>query len=369
MSKSQLIRLGCLGLASGVLAAWACWDVMLAHLNLVWFVLLGILLAGYAILDGFDLGVGILHPLSRDDAEARLSMSSIGPIWDGNEVWLVTFGGALFAAFPEAYATIFQAFYTAFMLLLFCLIFRGVSLEFRSKVASKAWRRMWDLAFFVSSLVATLLFGIAIGNGLAGMELNERGAYVGTFLGLLKPYPLLVGAMSVAMFAMHGAIYLHLKTEGHVQARSGRWIWHTWGMFLVLYNLTTMATLVFVPQAVPNSEYAPWIGGIVVVNVLAIANIPRSVFNGRIGRAFVSSCLTIACQVFLVGFALFPNLVTASNAGSDRVVSLTIYNAASSQSTLKTMFIIALIGMPLVASYTAIVYWTFRGKVEVDGYG
>jgi cytochrome d ubiquinol oxidase subunit II len=338
-------------------------------LNFVWFVLLGILLAGYAILDGFDLGVGMLHPLARGDAQRRLSMSSIGPIWDGNEVWLVTFGGALFAAFPEAYATIFSAFYTAFMLLLFCLIFRGVSLEFRSKVESPAWRRMWDLAFFMSSLIATLLFGVAVGNGLAGIQLNERGEYIGTFLDLLKPYPLLVGLMTVAMFAMHGAIFLHLKTEGALEARSGRWIWHTWGTFLVLYNLTTMATLIFVPQAMPNLEHAPWIAAIVILNVLAIANIPRAIFHGLVGQAFVSSCLTIACQVFLVGFALFPNLVTASNAGVDRVVSLTIYNAASSQKSLGIMFVFAMIGMPLVLSYTAIVYWTFRGKVKVDGYG
>jgi len=369
MKRNLLTKLGVLAFAFVYLLAWSFWGILLANLQIVWFFLLGILLAGYAILDGFDLGVGILHPLARGDAERRLSMSSIGPIWDGNEVWLVTFGGALFAAFPEAYATIFSAFYTAFMLLLFCLIFRGVSLEFRSKVVSPAWRRMWDLAFFGSSLVATLLFGVAIGNGLAGIELNERGQYVGTFLDLLKPYPLLVGAMTVAMFAMHGALYLHLKTEDEMQDRSGRWIWHSWGTFLVLYNLTTMATLIFVPHAVPNLQRAPWIAGIVILNVLAIANIPRAVFHHRIGQAFLSSCLTIACQVFLVGFALFPNLVTASNAGTEKVVSLTIYNAASSPGTLKTMFIIALIGMPMVITYTAIVYWTFRGKVRVDGYG
>jgi len=369
MSKETLVKVGSVAFVAVYLAAALFWLPLIANLHLVWFVLLGVLLAGYAILDGFDLGVGILHPLARGDAERRLSMSSIGPIWDGNEVWLVTFGGALFAAFPEAYATIFQAFYTAFMLLLFCLIFRGVSLEFRSKVASPAWRRLWDLAFFGSSLVATLLFGIAIGNGLAGMALNERGAYTGTFLDLLQPYPLLVGLMTVAMFSMHGAIYLHLKTEAAMQQRSGRWIWHTWGTFLVLHNLTTMATLIYVPQAIPNSELAPWIGGIVVVSVLAIANIPRAVYNQQIAQAFFSSCLTIACQVFLVGFALFPNLVTASNAGQDKVVSLTIFNAASSESTLQTMFIIALIGMPLVVTYTGIVYWTFRGKAKVDGYG
>lgn len=369
MIKSLYFKLGTVAFVLVYLLAWFFWDALTSNLELVWFVLLGVLLAGYAVLDGFDLGVGILHPLARGDAERRMSMSSIGPIWDGNEVWLVTFGGALFAAFPEAYATTFSAFYTAFMLLLFCLIFRGVSLEFRSKVASPAWRRMWDLAFFASSLVATLLFGVAIGNGLAGIELNERGSYVGTFLDLLKPYPLLVGLMTVAMFAMHGAIYLHLKTEDAMQDRSGRWIWHTWGTFLVLHNLTNMATLIFVPQAAPNLELAPWIAGIVILNVLAIANIPRAVYSNQIGQAFISSCLLIACQVFLVGFALFPNMVGASNAGIDNVVSLTIYNAASSQATLKTMFIIALIGMPMVVAYTAIVYWTFRGKVKVDGYG
>jgi cytochrome d ubiquinol oxidase subunit II len=337
-------------------------------LNFIWFLLLGALLAGYAVLDGFDLGVGILHPLARSDEERRIAMSAIGPIWDGNEVWLVTFGGALFAAFPEAYATIFEAFYTAFMLLLFCLIFRAVSLEFRSKVQSAAWRRMWDLAFFVSSLTATLLFGVAVGNGLAGIPLNERGEYVGTFLDLLKPYPLLVGAMTVAMFAVHGAIYLHLKTEDRLQRLFERWIWHAWGLYLVLWIFTTMATLMFIPGAKPNFESAPWAAGIVVINVLAIANIPRAAFARRMGQAFLSSCTMIVCQVVLVGVALYPNLVTASNAGLNGVESLTIRNAASSSKTLWIMCIIAFIGMPLVATYTAIVYWTFRGKAKADAY-
>lgn len=336
-------------------------------LNLIWFVLLGVLLAGYAILDGFDLGVGILHPLARTDEERQLAINSIGPIWDGNEVWLVTFGGALFAAFPEAYATIFSAFYVPFMLLLFCLIFRGVSLEFRSKLSSPLWRWLWDLAFCSSSVIASFLFGVSVGNGLAGIPLDDRGEYAGTLLDLLRPYPILVGLMTVAMFALHGALYLHLKTEDSLQHHFGRWIWHTWGAFLVLYNLTTMATLLMVPQAKPNVEHAPWVAVIVVINVLAVANIPRAVYYGQTGWAFLSSCLTIACQVLLVGFALFPNLVTASNA-NEGVSSITIYNGASSQATLWTMFIIALIGMPMVASYTAIVYWTFRGKAKVEGY-
>ncbi len=336
-------------------------------LNTIWFLLLGVLLAGYAILDGFDLGVGILHPLARNDEERRLAMSAIGPIWDGNEVWLITFGGALFAAFPEAYATVFEAFYTAFMALLFCLIFRGVSLEFRNKVNSAPWRRLWDYAFFASSLVATLLFGVAVGNMLAGIPLDERGQFAGSFFDLLKPYPLLVGVMTVSMLAVHGALYLHLKTEGRLQRMFDRWIWHTWGIYLVLWTLTTMATLLFIPTARPNFERAPWAAGIVVLNVLAIANIPRAAFAGRMGQAFLSSCTMIACQVALVGVALFPNLVAAANP-SATVQSLTIYNAASSQRTLGIMLVIAALGMPMVLSYTTVIYWTFRGKAEADVY-
>src|SRR3954447_207869 len=183
-------------------------------LNIVWFILLGVLLAGYAILDGFDLGVGMLQPVAKTDEERRIVLNSIGPIWDGNEVWLVTFGGAMFAAFGEVYATVFSGFYTAFMLILFALILRAISIEFRSKISSPAWRRFWDFGFFASSLLASLLFGVAVGAAMNGIPLNSRGIFVGRFVDQLGVYPLLVGAMTVAMFLMHGAIYLHLKTEG-----------------------------------------------------------------------------------------------------------------------------------------------------------
>ncbi len=154
-------------------------------LNILWFILLGVLLAGYAMLDGFDLGVGMLHPLARNDEQRRIAINAIGPLWDGNEVWLVTFGGALFAAFPEAYATVFSAFYIPFMLLLFCLIFRAVSLEFRGKMQARSWRRFWDGCFCASSLIATLLFGVAVGNAMIGIPLDERGIFAGSLLDLL----------------------------------------------------------------------------------------------------------------------------------------------------------------------------------------
>ncbi|HSU66472.1 MAG TPA: cytochrome d ubiquinol oxidase subunit II, partial [Tepidisphaeraceae bacterium] len=193
-------------------------------LPILWFILLGVLLAGYAILDGFDLGVGILHPLARNDHERRIFINAIGPIWDGNEVWLITFGGALFAAFPEAYATIFSGFYPYFMALLFALIFRAASIEFRSKVHSPRWRHAWDYGFFGSSLFATILFGVTVGNAMTGIPLDERGVFVGSPLDMIKPYPFLVAFLAVSLFAMHGALYLYLKVpHGELHQKMGRW--------------------------------------------------------------------------------------------------------------------------------------------------
>ncbi len=333
-------------------------------IHVVWFILLGVLLAGYAVLDGFDLGVGILHFLGRNDRDRRLFINAIGPIWDGNEVWLITFGGALFAAFPMAYATIFSGFYTAFMALLFALIFRAVSIEFRSKMLSEQWRRAWDVGFFGSSLLAAFLFGVAVGNSMIGIPLTERGVFTGSTMSLLSLYPMMAGLTVVAMFAMHGAIYLFLKIpKGEIQERVRSWIWHTWGLFLVLYVLGSMYTLVAIPKATSNFQRHPWAAAMVILNVLAVANIPRSVFLGKPLHAFVSSGATICALVFLFGMALWPNLVTASN---DPAHSLTIYSASSSPKTLWIMFIIALIGMPFVLSYTIAVYWTFRGRVELD---
>ena len=331
-------------------------------LNLLWFGLLGVLLTGYAVLDGFDLGVGILHPLARDDRERRIFMNSIGPLWDGNEVWLVTFGGALFAAFPDAYATAFSAFYLPFMILLFALIFRAVSMEFRSKHEGKAWRRFWDGSFFAASTLATLLFGVAVGNSMLGLPIGADKEFHGVFLDLLRPYGLLVGVLAVATFAMHGAIYLHLKTEGDLQRRLHGWMWRTFGLFLVLYLLTTIVTLVLLPHAVRNFLEHPWIWTVVVLNVLAIANIPRAIHQDRPLYAFISSGATIAALTFLFGTALFPNLIVSS---TDPAYSLTIYNAASSAKTLAIMRNIAFAGMPFVLAYTAIIYWVFRGKVNL----
>jgi cytochrome bd ubiquinol oxidase subunit II len=332
-------------------------------LQAIWFILLGVLLAGYAMLDGFDLGVGILYPIAGNDTERRIFLNAIGPIWDGNEVWLVTFGGALFAAFPEAYATIFSGFYTALMVVLTALIFRATAIEFRSKSSSPRWRRAWDIAFFLASAVAALVFGVAVGNGMIGIPLNSRGVFVGTLWDELGPYPILTGLLAVSMFAMHGALFLYLRVpQGDLHIRIGRWIWHTWGVFLVMYLLTTIFTLAIVRQALVNFQHFWWAGGFVVLSVLAIANIPRAAFHARPGQAFLSSCVTIVCLVALFSTALWPNLVAARN---DPAFSLSVYRASSSDKTLKTMLIIACIGMPLVLVYTTAVYWTFRRRVEL----
>lgn len=330
-------------------------------LNLVWFVLLGVLLIGYAILDGFDLGVGVLHLFVRGDKDRRLVLNSIGPLWDGNEVWLVTFGGALFAAFPEAYATILSGFYFPVMIVLLGLIGRAVSLEFRSKVKTPQWRGYWDVSFFLSSFTVTFVFGVALGNIVAGVPLSADGEFAGTLAGLLGPFPLSVGALAVAGAAMHGSIYLYLKTEGDLQARVRTWMPRTFAVFAVLYLGVSAFALHTQPHLTDNFGQFPIAWVVVGLNVLAVANIPRAIHLGRPGYAFFSSSAVIAALTFLAMMAIFPNLVLST---AD-TPSLSIYNAASSQDTLARMGIIAMIGLPLVATYTGIVYWVFRGKVTL----
>ena len=331
-------------------------------LNLIWFGLIGVLLAGYAVLDGFDLGVGIISPILRGEKERNVAIKAIGPLWDGNEVWLVTFGGALFAAFPEAYATIMSAMYLPIMLLLFCLILRAISIDFRNKVEATGWRLFWDCGFFGSSFMGTLVFGVAAGNLIAGVSLDERGVYTGTFFDLFGAYPLATGALAIAAFAMHGTMFLFLKTTAEIRNHLKSWLWHTWGIFMVVYVLVSMMTLIENPHVISKVKNAIWAIPIVVLNVLCIANIPRTIYNEKFGQAFVSSCLNIVCLISLFAVSLFPDIIVSTGEGP----SLTLYNAASSQGTLWIMFIFALIGVPLITSYTVIIYWTFRHPVEAE---
>ncbi|MDX2225888.1 MAG: cytochrome d ubiquinol oxidase subunit II [Verrucomicrobiae bacterium] len=331
-------------------------------LNMIWFVLVGILFTGYAILDGFDLGVGSLHLLTKSDEDRRLSLNSIGPVWDGNEVWLVTGGGALFAAFPEVYATVFSGFYIPFMLLLASLIFRAVAIEFRSKMPMIWWRRMWDVAFAGGSLFSAFLIGLTMGNIIWGIALDHRHVYVGSLRDLIHPYPLLVGVTTVALFMMHGCMYLIMKTEGDLQKRALGWVNNTIIFFIICYVFTTLATLIYVPRMVEAMRNWPGLFVIALLNALAIANIPREMKKGRHFYAFLSSCLSIVALMTLFGIGMFPYMVY-SNPNPEN--SLTLFNAASSAKTHGIMLLFTIMGIPLVAAYTVCVYWIFRGKVKL----
>jgi cytochrome bd ubiquinol oxidase subunit II len=332
-------------------------------LNTIWFILVGVLFTGYAMLDGFDLGIGALHLFTKKDEERRVLLNSIGPVWDGNEVWLVTGGGALFAAFPNVYATVFSGFYLAFYLLLAALIFRAVAIEFRSKQPMRWWRQMWDVSFSVGSILSSLLIGVALGNLAWGIPIDANGEFAGTFLGLLRPYPLLVGVTTVALFMMHGAIYGVMKTEGALHDKLRGWAMNSIIFFVICAATTTMATLLYVPHITARVHDNPWLFSLVLANMLAIANIPREFHHGRDWRAFLSSCAAMISLMALFAIDQYPNMVFSWPNPAD---SLTIYNSASSPKTLGIMLVIAAIGVPIVIAYTICIYWIFRGKVKID---
>ncbi|GAB1350770.1 cytochrome d ubiquinol oxidase subunit II [Ignavibacteriales bacterium] len=332
-------------------------------INTIWFILIGVLLSGYGILDGFDLGVGSLHLLTRSDLDRRILLNSIGPVWDGNEVWLVTGGGALFAAFPDVYATAFSGFYIPFMLLLFVLIFRAVSIEVRSKSEGKRWRANWDRAFSISSMVISLLIGITIGNVILGLPIGKDKELNSSIIEMLNPYALLVGLTTLAAFMMHGSIYLAMKTEGELQKQVRGWINNTIIFFVITYVTATMATLIYIPHMVEPFREHPAFFSLAILNMLAIANIPREINRGKDFFAFLSSSAAILSLMALFAVGLFPNFLISSISPE---YNLTIYNAASSEKTLETMLTMAIIGIPFVLAYTISIYWVFRGKVKLD---
>lgn len=331
-------------------------------LQVLWYVLFVAIITAYVVLDGFDLGVGMLHPVvPRDDTERRLSLNSIGPVWDGNEVWLVVGGGVLFAAFPEVYATLFSGFYTAFMLVLAFLILRAVSIEFRSKRPSPGWRGLWDWVFGAASLLLALLLGVAFGNIARGVPIDATHTIQFDPLGLLQPYALLVGVTAVAMLAQHGALYLAIKTEGDLQRRARRAADVLVPAFVVLVVATGLATAVSQPHLTAWYRQV-WPLVIPVAALAAIVNVARENRRRNEAGAFASSCVAIVLLVGSVAIGQFPAVLTSSLGSA---YSLTIGNSMSSQRTLTVMLVIAAIGMPLVLTYTAGIYWLFRGKVRL----
>ena len=332
------------------------------QLSTVWFLLVGFLLVGYAILDGFDLGAGAVHLIvARNDSERRQVLNAIGPVWDGNEVWLVTGGGALFAAFPTVYGTVFSGFYLAMMMLLGAIILRATSIEFRSKETAAWWRRSWDVGFSVSSALAAILFGVALGNVLRGLPIDADGAYHGGLIGLLNPFAIAVGVLTLALAVLQGSAWLTIKTEGALQARA-----RTTGVVAVVLVVAAWIAATALAWADARRVFdnfgnlLAWVGPFLTANILIYLIVAMR--SRRDSRTFFLSSLSVVTFAITAGIALYPNLVPAV----DKARSLTVDNAHSSDTTLIVMLVVAIIGMPIVLAYTSFVYWKFKGKVRLD---
>lgn len=330
----------------------------------LWFLVVGGLFSGYAILDGFDFGAGAWHLFFNKEESRRIALNAIGPVWDGNEVWLVIGGGALFAGFPVMYATLFSAMYVPFMLFLVFIIFRAVSIEFRSKEEMKWWRKSWDIAYSISSIMLPFLLGVVLGNVLQGLPLDNDFHYVGgPFFEFLNPYSLMVGVTTLALMMTHGAIYLLLKTEGRLYAKLTILLRNGIIFFIVTFTITTLYTLIYIPHLSDEFKNNPELFIVPVLMFLSIANIPRLAHKRKYRQAFLFSSITISLLLILVAIELYPTLLMST---LDPANSITVYNAASSEKSLGIMLTITAIGGPLVLIYMFFVYRTFRGKVKLD---
>ncbi|GAA0763016.1 cytochrome d ubiquinol oxidase subunit II [Psychroflexus lacisalsi] len=332
-----------------------------------WFLVVGGLFSGYAILDGFDFGAGAWHMFFKKNSSRETALKAIDPTWHGNEVWLVIGGGTLFAGFPVFYGTLFSAMYTPFILFLLFIIFRGISIKFRNMEEMLWWRRMWDWGYSISSIMLAFLLGVVLGNILNGMPLDENFEYTGRgFFEFLNPFSVLVGVTSLALFMMHGAIYLLLKTEGKLYTRIQQFLKIGIAFFIISYVVTTgygffnleHLLLVF------NENKVLYVVPFLVF--LSIANVPRLASKKKYGWAFIFTSLTIALLLGIVAFELYPRLLLSN---SEIENSITIYNAAASTKTLKIMMGFVAVGGPLVLMYSYFVYKTFWGKVKTDAEG
>ncbi len=329
-------------------------------LNQLWFVLIAVLFTGYFFLEGFDYGVGILLPLlGQSDRERRVIINTIGPFWDANEVWLLTAGGATFAAFPNWYATMFSGFYLALFLMLLALIVRGVAFEFRSKDKNPRWRALWDWMIFVGSLVPALLWGVAIANLVRGLKIDADMTYVGTFWDLLNPYALVGGLASLVTFTLHGAIFISLRTRGPMEDKATAAATRLWAPAVILsvaFAITSyLATDMF------SKEIGVDPGPIPIGATAALLASGWFIRNRRAGWAFLMTGLAIIFSTVTVFTGLYPR-VMISSLNADW--SLTIYNASSSDYTLQVMTIVALIFVPIVLIYQGWSYWVFRERIN-----
>ncbi|MBR6756528.1 MAG: cytochrome d ubiquinol oxidase subunit II [Peptococcaceae bacterium] len=327
------------------------------ELNVLWFILIGVLFAGFFILEGFDYGVGIMLPfVSKTDEERRVVLNTIGPFWDGNEVWLLTAGGAIFAAFPNWYATLFSGFYLALFLILLALIVRGVAIDFRSKVDNLTWRKTWDILFFIGSLLPALLFGVAVSNFLTGVPIDANMEFVGNLFTLLTPFTLLGGLVFVLVFAFHGCLFLSLKSGvAEINARVKA---YTSKIGLVML-VAVVAWVVYAALITGLLSSVLAIGATVLAALCLIGALVLQAKNKN-GLAFAASVTAILAVTVMVFGTMFPNVLIST---LNPVWSLTIYNACSSPYTLKIMTIVAVTLVPIVLLYQGWSFWMFRKRV------
>ncbi|UZR98072.1 cytochrome d ubiquinol oxidase subunit II [Chondrinema litorale] len=329
-----------------------------------WFLVVGGLFSGYAILDGFDFGAGAWHLFFEQEKHRRLALNAIGPVWDGNEVWLVIGGGALFAGFPVLYASLFSGMYIPFMLFLMFIIFRAISIEFRGKEEMKWWKTTWDISYSVSSIMLAFLLGVVLGNVLQGIAIGEDFYYAGTgFFEFLNIYSIMTGVTTLALFMSHGAIYLLLKTEGRLYAQLRFLLKKGMIFFMVSFGITTMYTLLYIPHLSDDFKSDPLLFIVPLMAFLSIANVPRLASKKKYLSAFIFSSITISLLLILVAIELYPTLLMST---IDQAYNIDIYNAAASEKSLGIMLTIVAIGAPLVTGYTIFVYRTFWGKVKLD---
>ncbi len=328
-----------------------------------WFLVVGAVFSGYAVLDGFDFGAGAWHLFFKKEKSRRIALNAIGPVWDGNEVWLVIGGGALFAGFPVVYATILSGMYIPFMLFLMFIILRAISIEFRSKEKMLWWRKMWDVTYSFSSIMLAVMLGIVLGNVLQGFPLEENQELSVPLLDVLNPFSLLVGATTLALFMMHGAIYLTMKTEGKLFDKLTMLLNKAIIAFVILFAISTVYTLIYIPHLSDKFQEMPVLFIVPLMAILSIANIPRLTTKRKYFQAFMFSSLAICLLFIIVAIELYPVILFST---IDPQYHITVYDAASSIKTLKIMLTFAAIGVPLIASYTFFVYRAFRGVVKLD---
>lgn len=329
----------------------------------LWFFVVGAVFSGYAILDGFDLGAGALHLFFKKDISRRIALNAVGPVWDGNEVWLVIGGGVLFAGFPVFYGTLLSGMYIPFMLFLFFIILRAISIEFRSKEKMKWWRKSWDITYSISSIMLAICLGLVLGNILQGMPLNENMEYEGNWLSFFNFYAILTGLTVLSLMTLHGGIYLCLKTEGKLFDKIERLIKYAIGTFIILFAALSLYSLMYYPHLSDRFKEIPYLFTVPLLGVLSIANVPRLVSKRRFFHAFIFSSLTFAFLLLTVAIELYPQLLFST---SNVENSITVYNAASSDKSIGIMLIFVAIGVPLISGYTFFVYRAFRGKVKLD---